>query len=159
MVLIPVYLIYYGLLLTGPWQTVPYKPNDQFSLEIKLDLRPKPYDRYTVDFSETVEERNRKTSSQLPYLVVHLRFPSFSPEEKRVRGFNNNLVPMFSKKAEDGLLVKLELGYTDDIKDRTAPHEFNVYTFSSEKKEIYVINLLVTEDGTFLVNGEVRGKF
>lgn len=149
----------YGLLLMEPLQSIPYKPNEQFSLEVKLDLRPKPYDRYTVDFSETVEERNRKTSSQLPYLVVHLKFLKFSAEEKRVRGFNSSQVPLFNKKAEEGLSVKLELGYTDDIKDRTTPHEFNVYTFSSDKKEIYLINLTVAEDGTFLVNGETRGKF
>ena len=137
----------------------PFKPGDEFKADIKLELKPRPVDRYTMDFTETVEQRNRKLSGPLPYLVVNITFEKFQTNEVRVRGFDSNGSPVCNKKATDGLVVKLNLGFTDDLKDHVTPHEFNIYTLNDSRKEVARIHLIVQEDGTFLVNNEVRGKF
>ena len=51
------------------------------------------------------------------------------------------------------------MGFTDDVKAHVSPYEISIIFASKEKKEISRIHLLIQEDGTFLVNGEKRGKF
>lgn len=139
---------------------IPFKPKDEFQVETKFELKQRPVnDRYHIDYNETWDDRNRSNATQLPYLIVNLRFLKFSEGEVRVKGYNNQDEPICNKKAEENLLVKLNLGFTDDVKDHVAPYEFNVFTYSKTKAEVYRIHMLVTEDGTFLVNGEIRGKF
>ncbi len=138
---------------------IPYKPNDEFAVEVKLELKPKPMDRYTVDYTETVDQRNRKLGGDLPYLTVKIKYKKLQENEVRIKGYNNVRQMICNKKAEPELEVKLNLGFTDDLKDRVAPHEFTVYTLDAKKNEVARIHMLVQEDGTFLVNGEVRGKF
>ncbi|MFZ5973623.1 MAG: hypothetical protein ACOYXA_18725 [Bacteroidota bacterium] len=150
------------LLISWLWATqpdIPYKSNDEFALEVKLELRPKPIDRYTVDYTETVDQRNRKLGGDLPYLIVKIKYKKLADNEVRVKGYNNARHMICNKKAEPDLEVKLNLGFTDDLKDRVSPHEFMIYTLDDRKKEVAQIHMVVQEDGTFLVNGEVRGKF
>lgn len=139
---------------------VPYKPEDEFKVDLKLELKQKPVnDRYHVDFNETWEDRNKNTASMLPYLTVQIKFLKFGENEVRVKGYNNKGEPVCNKKLDADLVVKLELGFTEDLKDRVTPHEFNIYTLDSKKKEVYRIHLVIQEDGTFLVNDKMRGKF
>ena len=51
------------------------------------------------------------------------------------------------------------MGFIDDIKDQLAPNEFTVLAMSSEKDPMNRIHMKIEKDGTFLVNGERRGKF
>jgi len=50
------------------------------------------------------------------------------------------------------------MGYTDDIKGRVTEHEYTVYFLSKDKKPVSRIVIYFQEDGTFLVNGEKRGR-
>jgi hypothetical protein len=118
---------------------VPFKPKEEFQIDLKFELKQRPInDRYHVDFNETWDARHKSNASMLPYLTVHVKFLKFSEAEKRVKGFNSADTPVCNKKAEEGLLVKLNLGFTDDVKDRIVPHEFNIYTVSSNKEDIYL---------------------
>jgi hypothetical protein len=55
--------------------------------------------------------------------------------------------------------VQLEVGFTDDVKDRVTPHHYFLTLVSPKKTETSKIEILIEEDGTFFVNGEKRGKF
>lgn len=141
-------------------EAVPYKPKDEFQIEVKFDLRQKPLaDRSTINFEETIAEQNKHSSALLPYLIVNVKFLKFRPEEVRVKAFKSDGTLLNNKKAKEGLLVEIDLGYTDDVKDHVSANEYRIYTYSEEKKEVFLIHLKVENDGTFKVNGEPNGKF
>ena len=142
---------------------VPLKPADEF--EIKLDYKFKNRNatsdnNYKVDFEETIAERERKSSnSLLPYLMLNIKLLKLSDQETRVKAEAVGGKILVSRKVSEGELIKMDLGFTDDLKDRINPHEYNLYLLSPDKKETTRIHLLVKEDGTFLVNDKVKGKF
>lgn len=145
-------------------EEVPLKPNEEF--EIKLDYKFKQRNNsvdanYKVDFSESKADYDRRTSTNvLPYLSLNIKMLKLSEEEIRIKGVAlPNGKTLFSKKVVVGEIVKMELGFTDDLKDHVTPHEYNILLLSSDKKEISRIHLMVKDDGTFLINEQVRGKF
>lgn len=149
------------LCLSGLFQdAVPYKPKDEYQLDIKFDLRQKPLaDRSTINFDETIADQNKHSSAMLPYLIVNVKFLKFKPEEVRVKAFKSDGTLLINKKAKEGLLLEIDLGYTDDVKDHVTANEYRIFTYSEEKKELFLIHMKVENDGTFKVNGEANGKF
>jgi hypothetical protein len=142
---------------------IPLKAADEYKVELKYDFKNRPAtDNAFIDLTETVAEKERRTTGNttpLPYLIVHLTFQKLSDKEVRVRCTDNNLKNRFSKKAEVGKVYTLDLGFTEDMKDRVTAYEFTFYLMDGDKKETSQIYLRVDEDGTFLVNDVRRGKF
>jgi hypothetical protein len=141
-------------------QQVPFKASEDFDLKLEYQFKQRPApEKTSVHFDETRKEHERRTSTaMLPYLMIRVNLLKVSQEEVRVK-ITNNRERSTSKKVEEGSSLLLDLGFTDDIKDRVSPHEYNLMFVSAEKKELSRIHLLIEEDGTFLVNGEKRGKF
>jgi hypothetical protein len=54
--------------------------------------------------------------------------------------------------------VKLELGFTDDIKDHVGPYEFTILLLDDGKQPVSRVVIYFKSDGTYLVNGQMRGK-
>lgn len=141
-------------------QEVPYKPKEEF--EIKLDYtfkqRP-PADRTTVNLYETKGEYEKRTSNALlPYLVLNINLLKLN-NETRLRVVNNFDQRIFNKKIDQGDIIPLDLGFTDDIKDGVTANKFVMAFLSPEKRESSKIVILIENDGSFFVNGEKRGKF
>jgi hypothetical protein len=66
---------------------------------------------------------------------------------------------LVNRKAMAGMVIKLDIGFIDDVKDRVSPHEFTAFLYSDSKKVTNRIHLVIMEDGTFMVNDEKKGKF
>src|SRR5690606_8590973 len=94
----------------------------------------------------------------LPHLTLLLKVLKAGKDETRLRITNNLGEQMINRKLKEGLVIQLEAGFTDDLKDRTGPHEFTVYFLSDKKDKLSKIVIRVERDGTFLVNEHVRGK-
>ncbi len=140
----------------------PPKASEEFKVELEYKFKPRPAAENTyIDLTETVSEKEKRTqgSSPLPYLIIHLSFSQLSDQEVRVRCTDNNKKNRLSKKAEIGKIYTVDLGFTEDMKDRVTAYEYTFFLVSPEKKDIAQIVLRVEEDGTFLVNGTRRGKF
>ena len=140
----------------------PLKAAEEFKLELEYSFKTRPSaDNTYIDLTETVAEKEKRTqgTSPLPYLVVHLSFSKLSDREVRVRCTDNNKKNRLSKKAELGQIYSLDMGFTEDMKDRVTAYEYSFILQDSDKNESSQIVLRVEEDGTFLVNGVRRGKF
>jgi hypothetical protein len=98
------------------------------------------------------------SSGPLPYLILNLKILKINPDEYRIKVQNNAKLQLLSKKLEEDMMVKIDMGFTDDLKDRTSPYEYTVSFLSKGKKETCRIVILVDEEANFLVNGERRGK-
>ena len=153
------------LLLLFQTTEVPFKLSNEFEVKIDLSFKQKEndfnqYNKVTLDYTETVAQKNRRLSgNQLPYLVLKITFLTLSDQEKKVKIINNLNKNIYSKKAELTSVIRLDLGFVDDIKDRVSPNTFDVILSDADKTSRTHILIVVQEDGTFLVNNEKRGKF
>ncbi len=138
---------------------VPQKPASEYEviIDFRFQDRP-PADQYKANFDLSEEER-KKTAGLLPYLKLQIKLLQLGSEEVKVRVVNNNGNLVLNRKASLDTTIKLDIGFIDDVKDRVLPHEFTVLFISDTKSPVSQIQLIVLEDGTFLVNGEKKGKF
>ncbi len=141
---------------------VPYKAKDEFEILIDYQFKNRSAaDALTVDYSDTKEDLDKKryAAGVRPYLILNMKLLKLSSEEVKVRAINTEGRTVYNKKVIVGDMVKFDMGFTDDIKDRVGPYAVTVVFLSKDKRETSRIYLYVHEDGTFLVNDEVRGKF
>jgi hypothetical protein len=150
-------------ILNVTWQEpeVPLKPNDQFQLTLDYQFKTRTASNNSNINIDYQNDRIVKEggSGPLPYLIITCKMLKLAEQELRVKVSNNALKTAFSKKVKEGEEFELDMGYTDDMKDRVSPFEYTIYFLSAEKKPVSRIHLFIMEDGTFLVNGEKRGKF
>lgn len=140
-------------------QDIPYKKDDEFSLRIQLEFKSRPpADAEQVKVVETMAEYQKRTATTpLPYLYLYLTFSHLQSDEVRFvvakggKGFMN-------KKAELNKEIKLDLGFTDDIKDRTVEADYVITLMNENKKPVSRIVIYFTESGDYLVNGVKRGR-
>jgi hypothetical protein len=142
-------------------QDLPLKPKEEFEIKLNYQFKNRPTpDLSTVRLDETREERDRRISTTpLPFLILNIKMLKLSQDEVKVRISNNLTNRVITQKVEAGTIIPLEIGFTDDAKDRITPHQYFITTLSPKKTETNKIEIVIEEDGTFLVNGEKRGKF
>lgn len=148
-------LIFLAIVLPILQNDVPFKASDEFELTMNYDLRTRPApEGHKIDF-----EKSRIGIGPLPYLGLTLKSIKANPGEERVRIVNNYRDVVANKKLKPGFELSFDLGFTADMKDRVKAHEYTIYFQSkSGKDNISRILVQVAEDGTFLVNNEVRGR-
>jgi len=147
----------YAVALFFAFQDTPYKANEEFELKLNFEFRQRPHDPNAYKFNGDGSSIPQPTG-QLPYLKVNLKLLKLSAAETRVRVVNHEQQNILSKKAQEGQLLELDLGFTDDLKGRVSSHEYTALLLDSEKKPVSRIVILFQEDGSYLVNGEKRGK-
>ncbi len=157
------YLLFLLLLFTPPFQEVPLKPVEEFQIDLDYTFKQRYIaDRNTtVHLEETRGEYERRTSTTpLPYLVINIKFLKLGEKEARVRVVDNNDHRIYNnRRVDEGEVISLDLGFTDDVKDRISAYEYTVYLLTAKKHETSRITLVIDEEGNFFVNGEKRGRF
>lgn len=138
-------------------QEIPFKPLDDF--ELKLDYKFKerpPAERH--DYDAPNFEIKKAPTGPLPYLKTELVFARLQEGEQRVRIVNSNDVQVLNKKISAGETIKIDWGFTEDVKDRIVAHQYTVTFLNGDKKPLSRILLTLEEDGTLIVNDTKRGK-
>ncbi len=141
------------------WQeVVPYKPSNEFEVIIDYKFQERPPIDHSKEYQASPDEKNRKTG-QLPYLKLQLKFLKLNSDEVKVKVVNSSGNIMYSRKAMEGTVIILDIGFSDDVKDRITPYEFTAVLYSDTKKSTSRIHLVIMEDGAFMVNDVKKGKF
>jgi len=134
---------------------VPFKASEKFELVTKYDFRIRPERRDEVDWGT----RKRAATSPRPYLEITLKVLSLDSAESRIRVSSNFNTGLINRRVDAGDSFVIDLGFTDDMKDRTSAHRYLVEFLTENKKStISCIVIQIEEDGRFMVNGEQRGK-
>jgi hypothetical protein len=152
-------LLFCIALLFSP-EEVPYKATEDFEIKLQFEFkeRVRP-DASRVDLNQTAKDYERSHGSgPLPYLYLNVRLLKLYPEEVKMRVVKNGDKVVLNKKFDLSTLVKLDLGFTDDIKDRVSAYEYTILFLNENKEPASRIVIYFHEDGTYLVNGQVRGK-
>lgn len=138
---------------------VPFKPKEQFEINLDFKFKPRPGNQMSSTVITMEKRADQNTSGlMLPYLYLNVKVLKLDELEQRVRIEDNHGATLMAKKAEAGMEAKLDLGFTDDIKDRVSSHEFIVSFLSKDRQHLSRIVIFFDEDGTYIVNGEKRGK-
>lgn len=156
-VIMPLTLLLFFLFFQSP--EVPYRNKDDFQIELKYDLRTRPaveLNKVQLDPNPTGVKRQK--TGMLPYLLVTVKIFNVKPEEVRFR-CEDNTRTVFNRKLSKSSSFVIDMGYIDDIKDGLASNDFTVIAVSRNKEPLNRIHMKIEKDGTFLVNGEKRGKF
>ncbi len=155
------FLSWFVCLLVFVQNEVPFKAKNEFEVKLNYAFKQRPPSSVTTfryDATEQDQERQNGTN-MLPYLELKVKILTTASEEVRVKVVNNLNNNAISKKIQDGSEFAIDMGFTDDVKDRVTAHEYIIYLQNDKRKEQSKIVIFVKEDGTFLINDEVRGKF
>jgi hypothetical protein len=134
---------------------LPFKPNDEFEAKIDLSFRQRDSDA-TNTFRFEESSKKRTMSTPIAFLAINFKILKADGEVKVkvIKGRDEK-----TSKIKIGTLMKLEMGFIEDIKLNAEPAHIILHFLNDQKKETSQVVLLVAEDGTFSVNGEKRGKF
>ncbi|MTI22308.1 hypothetical protein E1176_14850 [Fulvivirga sp. RKSG066] len=136
-------------------QDVPYMAQDDFEFELDYQFEKKPPpSQNKVD----LEKRTTYSADLLPYVRVNLKFINPPDEAFRVRVTSSDGALIRSKRLKNLETLALDLGFADDIKDRTKPHAFFIYLENKEKQRLSKIKIFVEETGDFYLNDKLFGK-
>ncbi|MBX2957132.1 MAG: hypothetical protein KF846_13300 [Cyclobacteriaceae bacterium] len=142
------------------YQDIPYKPDDEFSIrmDLKFKLRPQSASN-TVNVSETMAEyQKRNSTNQLPYLILYVNVKHVNQGEIRMRVLRDGKNTINNKKIELDKEFKIEVGFTDDAKDKISGYEHIIYFMDADKKDINRIVITIDPNGDYFVNGQKRGR-
>ncbi|HNT51251.1 MAG TPA: hypothetical protein PLM56_17385 [Cyclobacteriaceae bacterium] len=138
-------------------ETEPYKPDNEF--EFKFDysfkerLRPEKSDYEAPD-----PGKKTVTTGPLPYLKTEVKVLRLGTGEVRLKVLNHKGTTVINRKASTDFVVKIDWGYSDDVKDQIVSHKYSVLFLNEEKEILSRIILEANPDGTFFVNGQKKGR-
>lgn len=138
-------------------QEIPFKPLEDF--EVKLDYKFKdrpPVERH--DYDAPNFDVKKAATGPLPYLKTEIVMARMAEGEERARIVSSTNITVFNKKISEGDILKIDWGFTEDVKDRIVAHQYTVTFMDGDKKPLSKILLTIEEDGTLIVNNTKRGK-
>jgi hypothetical protein len=137
---------------------VPDRGKDDFQVELKYELRSRPAVAHNTVSLDPTGVKHQKTG-MLPYLLVTVKIFNVKTEEVRFRCEDYTKHVVFNRKLPKAASFVIDMGFIDDIKDGLSSNVYTVYAFSEDKEPLNKVEMRIEKDGTFLVNGERRGKF
>lgn len=138
-------------------ETEPYKPDSDF--EFKFDYSFKERERPEKSDYEAPDPGKRTVNTgPLPYLKTEIRILKLEAGEVRLKVINHKGTTVISRKASTDFVVKIDWGYSDDVKDQIVSHKYTVLLLNDEKEILSRITLEANTDGTFFVNGQKKGR-
>jgi len=138
----------------------PLKSKEDFEIKFDLSFKQRSHaNESTVHLNEThAEHEKRVSTTPLPNLKLLVKILKVQPAEVKLKVIKDDTSAVLTKKITQGMEFRLELGFTDDIKDRISGYKHVIQFLSSEKKVLSRIVIEFDEDGNYFVNGEKRGK-
>jgi hypothetical protein len=153
----PLFYLFFTILLLQA--DVPLKASREFEVNTNYELRKKPEPEHPrIVFDKPEEKQKSSGTDLLPYLSVKVKVKRWPEDVTHIKIVDTKDKTHLKKKASDKGIYELDLGFVDDMKDKVTASKFFIQ-FLKDKKTIEQITIEIEEDGSFLVNGEKRGKF
>ena len=149
------FCILFFLPIVNAQSSIPFKESKYYELKLDYDFKNKS----GAPTSEVYTSRPvSKNTTVLPFLEVIIDLLEVQGEEYRVKVINNFNETITNQKIDLSKPIKIRMGFTEDMKDRTEAHQYIILFQNKSREVLRKIELEVMEDGTFLVNKEVHGK-
>jgi hypothetical protein len=137
-------------------ETEPFKPDAEF--EFRLDYTFKERGPAEKSDYDADSERKPASSGPLPYLKTELKLLKLNTNEVRIKVLNHKGTTVVNRKISSNLIIKIDWGFSDDVKDHIVSNRYTVLLMNDDKKIHSRIVLNADADGSFFVNGQKRGR-
>ncbi len=152
-------LFFILLCLVGFQTEVPYKPSDEFQVNIDLAFKIKSSGYAPSTFSASGDRLDKSSSTALPFLTVMVKQIKLQSDEVKIVAIDSKGKTLLKRKVAADMELRFDMGFVGDLKNNTSANEITVYFLSAEKKELRKIVFSVSSDGVFEVNGTWHGQF
>jgi hypothetical protein len=138
-------------------QDIPLKPSNEFQVTVDIQFKSRPASEVTYDANGNKFENN---TGLLTFLAVNLSSIVTSNGEARFKAIDGSGKILGSKKIAPNVSYHFDMGFVADLKKQeNNSNRITVYFLNDKRVEISKVEMEVTKDGDFLVNGEKRGQF
>jgi len=141
-------------------QDVPYKADDEFTVELDLSFKQRPpAASNTYNFDDTSREyKKRNRPGPTPYVVLSVSIDKINDNEARLKVFQADEKLVLSKKLKGKFVFQIDAGYTDDLVDQFPGHHHIISFYDDKKNEVSRIVINFDKEGNYSVNGKQKGK-
>ncbi|MBN8575918.1 MAG: hypothetical protein J0L66_03210 [Cytophagales bacterium] len=136
---------------------IPFKPDTEFDFKFDYVFKERP-PADKPDYEAPDAPHRPVRNGPLPYLKTELKLTSLNPNEVRLKVISSKGVIVQQKKCTAQMIIKLDWGFSDDVKDRVAPHQYVVQLLNEKKQPVSQIVLNAEPDGHFYINGQRKGR-
>jgi hypothetical protein len=147
------------LLLVGFQTEVPYKPSDEFQVNIDLSFKTKESAYAPQSYNQSGERLDKVSTFPLPFLNISVTEIKAQSDEVKIVAFDSQGKSLLKKKISSDLVLHLQMGFVDDLKKGAPNREVTLYFLSEGKKNLRKIVISVSPTGVFAVNGKWHGQF
>ena len=134
---------------------VPYLSLDDFDFELDYNFKTKPYNVKDVAYSE--KELNNSTEN-LPYVKMKIMLKNTSEDQYKFKVITNKSETKLNRKLKGNDDFIIDMGFSDDIKDRVHAHQFSVIIYNKDKVPLSKIVIEFSTNGDMLINEKLMGK-
>lgn len=156
-------LLWIGLLVFLQSAEAPFKAADEYDIKIDIQIKPRPIapgnSESKIDVTEPPSAREKREVGPSPYLVLNVKFLKLSDKEMKVRIIDGFGKMVYQKKLKEGGVIKLDVGFINDVKQGLVSGEYNITLLSADKKPSSRIHVVITREGRYTVNDVLCGKF
>ena len=138
-------------------QEVPYLDEKYYSYELDYSFQKKP----TISANEVdlTGGQRRSDATPLPYVKIRVSLKDLDNDLIRYRVVNNFGKVMSSKKIKSSpVSLEIDMGFGEDIKDRTGHYIFTLTLINKNKQVQNKVVFAFEENGNLLINEVLRGK-
>lgn len=138
---------------------IPYLGEQYFSYELDYSFK-KRQDISTSEKNNLITKRlNKGVESPLPYVKVIVILKDLESDIFRYKVSNNFNRSLSTKRIKElPTEVDIDMGFGEDIKDRTGPHQFILTLIDDNKNIDSRVVFEFDEEGNMMVNGVLSGK-
>jgi len=147
------------LLLVGFQNDLPYKPSDEFQVNVDLSFKPKDSGYSPSTYNQNGERLDRMSTSPLPFLNVSVTQIKAQSDEAKIVAVDSQGKSLTRKKISPDIVLNFQMGFVDDLKKGAPNREVTIFFVSEEKKNLRRIVISVAPNGVFAVNGKWHGQF
>ncbi len=140
-------------------EPIPYKPSDQFQVNIDLKFKDKASGYGPNEFSNSGERLDKPKQGLKAFLSVSVTQLKIQVDEIKIMAIDSQGKTLLKKKAASTPELLFQMGFVEDLKSQAIPDEITIFFLSSEKKELRKIVFGVLPNGVFQVNGQWHGQF
>lgn len=152
-------LFFFFLLLIGFQDDVPYKPDDEFLVNIDLSFKTKDSKYAPSTYNQNGERLDKVSTTPLPFLNVAVTQFKVQSDEIKVVIIDSKGKTLSKKNVSTDLTLHFDMGFVDELKKGISNNQVFIYFLSQEKKKLRKITFSVTSTGVFEVNGKWHGQF
>jgi hypothetical protein len=125
------------------------------SFEYVLDYNFKNKPSPDVDY---LKKNPAYKTHPLPYVKMTFIVDGEVHNFFRYKVINNFNLTIKNKRFKGLEQIELDIGFTEDIKDRITAHSYSIIFYNDDKKAISMILINFTEEGDMYINENLLGK-